>query len=140
MDVFEYMKRFVTNASISDEKLYDIVADSACFLVTDETAFSPPFTNPDPVERSGVKSAGDITENDIDDAIFYLKDHELLYTGLLSSIYTHLVTYLLSNILNPISTIKDLNLFTTAFKVIHHCVQSLVQVYVFKCMCLSVCV
>ncbi|KAF7685442.1 hypothetical protein CDIK_3809 [Cucumispora dikerogammari] len=78
-----------TNASISDEKLYDIVADSACYQVTDETAFSPPFANPDPVERSGVKSAGDITENDIDDAIFYLKDHVLLYTGLLSSIYKH---------------------------------------------------
>ncbi|KAF7697626.1 hypothetical protein CDIK_1545 [Cucumispora dikerogammari] len=114
-----------TRASISDEKLFDIVADSACYQVTHETAFSPSPTNPDPVGRSGVKSADGITENDIDDAIFYLKDHELLYTGLLSSIYTQLVTYLRSNILNPISTIKDLNLFTTAFKVL--C----------KCMCLS---
>ena len=92
--------------------------------VTHETAFSPLFTNPYPVGKSGVKSAGDITENDIDDAILYLKDHELLYTGLLSSIYTQLVTYLQSNILNPIITIKDLNLFTTAFKVIDHSVQS----------------
>lgn len=65
----------------------------------------------------------EITENDIDDAIFYLKDHEILYKGCLSRIYNQLIDYIRINIEEMPNV--DWVLLTT----------SLTTLY--KCMCLS---